>query len=72
MQIDVPVHLIPKLKKLLDTLCEAKEEMGDTEYLDIYFDTQDSGDNNSDPVVFKHFTARTFDLAREIKSILRM
>jgi len=72
MQIDIPVHVIQNLRKLLTDLSNAFEEHADSEYTEIYYDDQDSGDNNSDPVTFKSINTDTLELANTLKKQLRL
>ena len=74
MQIDLPYHLVQKLKKLLTDLDAAYQEHGTTEineYSDMYFDDQESGDSNSDPVRYDSINRETLKTASELKVALR-
>ena len=75
MQIDLPFHLVQKLKQLLSDLDAAYQEHGTTEtneYSDIYFDDQDSDDSNSDPVRYNSINRETLKSASELKAALRL
>lgn len=72
MQIDINPSLIEKMRILFGILEEAHTQMGDTTYPDIYFDTQDTGESNSDPVAFDTLNQDTLTLALEIKKSLRL
>lgn len=75
MQIDLPFHLVQKLKKLLTDLDSAYQEHGTTEtnaYSHMYFDDQNSGDSNSDPVQYDSINRETLKTASELKAALRL
>jgi len=72
MQIDLPFQVVQKLENLLNQLSDARKEMDDSEYVDLFFDDQDTGDSNSDPHTFQSIERSTLDLAVEIKSKLKM
>lgn len=72
MQVDISPSLIQKLKMLFGILEEAHTQMAGTTYPDIYFDTQDTGDSNSDPVPFDTLNQDTLTLAMEIKAGLKL
>ena len=72
MQVEITPALIQKMRTLFTILETAHTEMGETSYPAIYFDSQESGDSNSDPQEFSTLTKETLDLAVQIKTSLRL
>jgi hypothetical protein len=72
MQIDLPSSVVKDLQKLLRDLSSAYAECEESTYQDIFFDTQESGDSNSDPQTFMSINKDTLVLAKTIKQKLHM
>ena len=72
MMIDINPTLVAKMERLFSTLEEAHKEMGETEYQSLFYDSQESGDLQSDPVEFTKFRKDTLQLAIDIKKSLRL
>lgn len=72
MKVDISPSLVEKMKMLFGILAEAHAEMEGTTYPDIYFDTQDTGDHNCDPLPFNTLNQDTLTLAMEVKAGLKL
>lgn len=74
MKIDIPVRTVLKLEQLLKFMALAHIEMGKketNEYHKLLFNTQESGDTNSDPLEFDNIDRSIFELSDEIRKELR-
>lgn len=74
MMVDIPVHVVDKLRTVLNAMDSAYKEHGTTlanENYAMYFDTPETASSNADPIEYTDLNRGILQIASEIKTSLK-